>query len=88
VIACAFATAPNERPPAGIPPYPPGSTVSVIKSSMASSLATEATPSGTPIPRFTMAFIFRNIAARRAMAFRSLNGMGAMVLAETFTSPV
>ena len=55
---------------------------------MSSSLATEATPSGTPMPRLTTAFIFRNIAARLAMTLRSFRGMGGMLLVETFTSPV
>ena len=55
---------------------------------MPSSLATDATPSGTPIPRLTTAFIFRNIYARLAMTLRSFNEMDGMLLAETFTSPV
>ncbi len=59
-----------------------------MRSRMSSSLATEATPSGIPIPRFTTAFIRKNIAARRATSLRSFRGMGAMLPEETFISPV
>src|SRR6266566_3205912 len=87
-IAWALTTAPKLRPPAGIPPMPPGSTVSVIRSRMFSSLATAATPSGMPMPRFTTALIFRNIAARLAMTLRMLRGRGVMLPVEILISPV
>ena len=67
---------------------PPGSTVSVIRSSTPSSLATEATPSGMPMPRFTTELTVRNIAARRAMTFRSSSGSGTSRSVETRDSPV
>ncbi len=67
---------------------PPGSTVNVIMSRRFSSLATEATPSGMPMPRFTTALLFRNIAARLAMTLRVLRGRGLMESVEILISPV
>src|SRR5208337_4902741 len=57
--------------PAGIPPTTPGSAVSVSSSIIFSSLATFATPSGHPMPRFTMSLALSSRADRRAMIFRS-----------------
>jgi D-lactate dehydrogenase (cytochrome) len=47
----------------------PGSAVRVIRSSIFSSLATLAMPSGIPMPRFTMLLGFNSKAARLAMIF-------------------
>ena len=88
MIAWAFATAPKFRPPAGMPPMPPGSTVSVIRSRTFSSLATEAIPSGMPMPRLTTALILRNMAARRAITFRAVSGIGTRLVRGTLISPV
>jgi hypothetical protein len=83
-----LATAPKLNPPAGMPPTPPGSTVSVIRSRIRSSAATAATPSGMPIPRFTTAFVDRNIAARRAITLRASRGIGASPVLGAVISPV
>ena len=54
----------------------PGSAVSVIRSAIFSSAATEATPSGIPKPRFTTLFGRSSMAARRAMILRAFSGIG------------
>jgi len=64
----------------------PGSAVSVIRSAIFSSAATDATPSGMPTPRFTTLFARSSMAARRAMILRSLIGIGASDVSGTRTS--
>ena len=88
MIAWALAAAPKLWPTAGMPPMPPVSTVRVIMSRMFSSLATEATPSGMPTPRLTIALILRNMVARLAMTLRTSKAIGLMVLVGTLISPV
>ncbi len=44
---------------------------------MPSSWATDATPSGIPIPRFTIEFMRSDIAARRAITLRGVSGRGS-----------
>src|SRR5664280_3878239 len=75
MMASAFEVAPKLSPPAGIPPMPPASTVRVTRCRMPSSLATEAMPSGIPIPRLTTELGLRNIAALRAMTLRGVRVM-------------
>ena len=62
-------------PPAGTPPTAPTSVVSTMLSSP-SSAATEATPSGMPMPRLVTAQGVSSMAARRAMIFRAPIGSG------------
>ena len=54
---------------------------------MPSSVATLATPSGMPIPRFTMLLADSSIAARRAMILRSESSIGAIDDIGTRNSP-
>ena len=86
MTACALVAAPKSPPPAGMPPMAPGSAVSVIRSAIFSSAATEATPSGMPKPRFTTLFGRSSMAARRAMILRALSGIGASDVSGTRTS--
>src|SRR5215207_7409279 len=74
MTACGLVTAPKLRPPAGRPPIPPASTVRVISSRTCSSWATEAMPSGMPMPRFTIALGLSASVPRRAMALRGPAG--------------
>ena len=66
----------------------PGSVVSVRNSSIRSSLATLATPSGMPMPRLTTLFGCNSKAARRAMTLRGPMGMGGRARMGTRTSPL
>ncbi len=77
-MASGMADAPKLRPPAGTPPMGPASTVIVSRLSRPSSKATEATPSGMPMPRLITAPSVSSSAARRAITFRSSRGMGGM----------
>ncbi|MET4823488.1 hypothetical protein ABH972_001077 [Bradyrhizobium ottawaense] len=70
-------------PLAGMPPITPGSAVSVMRSMIRSSLATEAIPSGMPMPRLTTLLAFSSRAARRAMILRSLTGITGSDAART-----
>ena len=54
---------------------------------MRSSLATRATVSGRPMPRFTTLLGRSSIAARRAMTLRSSRGRGGKVFTGMRTSP-
>jgi len=58
-------------------PITPGSAVNVKRSLTNSSAATAATPSGMPIPRFTMAPARSSRAQRLAMILRSSSGIAA-----------
>ena len=55
---------------------------------MCSSAATLATPSGRPMPRFTVLSGRSSIAARRAMTFRSVSSSGGTVLRTRRSSPL
>ncbi len=87
MMACVFTAAPKFSPLAGMPPTTPGSAVSVTRSMMRSSVATSATPSGMPMPRFTTALRGSSSAARRAMTLRAERGMGGSVVMGTRISP-
>ncbi len=63
---------------------PPSSVVRVIMSATPSWPATMATPSGTPIPRFTTMFGRNSIAARRAMNRRLSRGSSGSVRRRLF----
>ena len=76
MIASVLTAAPKFRPEAGTPPITPGSAVMVMKERIFSSLATEATPSGMPMPRLTTPLAGSSMAARRAISLRSSSGMG------------
>lgn len=78
--------APKLSPPAGTPPMTPGSAVRVIRSMIFSSLATLATPSGMPMPRFTTLLASNSKAARRAMILRSPISISSMDCMGTLTS--
>jgi hypothetical protein len=88
MIACAFVDAPKLSPPAGMPPITPGSAVRGIRSIIFSSFAMSATPSGTPMPKFTTLFGLSSSAARRAMIFRLDISIGGTALAGTRISPL
>ena len=79
--------APKSSPPAGTPPMTPGSAVSVIRSTMRSSLATLAMPSGMPMPRLTTLLACSSIAARRAITLRTSSGIGLIWSTGTRISP-
>ena len=83
----AFTPAPKSSPPAGMPPTSPGSAVRVICDRMFSSAATDATPSGMPMPRFTTPFSGSSNAARRAMILRGLKAMRGSDSSGTLSSP-
>jgi len=87
MMACVFTAAPKFRPPAGMPPITPGSAVSVMRSTTCSSAATEATPSGMPMPRLTTALAFSSSAARRATTLRLPGAIGSPCPAGTRSSP-
>ncbi len=65
----------------------PGSAVSVTYRSTFSSLATAATPSGMPMPRFTTPPIGSSNAQRRAITLRSSSGSGGSVSSTALISP-
>jgi len=65
----------------------PGSAVMVSRSITFSSAATEAMPSGMPMPRLTTALALSSSAARRAMILRSLMPMGGIEDMGTRSSP-
>ncbi len=87
MIACVLTAAPKLSPEAGMPPITPGSAVSVIRSTMPSSAATLATPSGMPMPRLTTLFGRNSSAARRAMILRSDIASVGTIEAGTRISP-
>ena len=76
MIASALTPAPKLRPACGTPPITPGSAVSVMYFRICSSLATEATPSGMPMPRLTTPPGGSSNAPRRAIILRSSSGSG------------
>ncbi len=71
-----------------MPPITPGSAVSVMRSTIFSSLATVAMPSGMPMPRLTTLFGFSSSAERRAITLRSDSGIGAMPPTRARISPL
>ena len=66
----------------------PGSAVRVKSSLTFSSAATAATPSGIPIPRFTMAPARSSSAQRLAMIFRWSSIIGGAACGATLISPL
>ena len=88
MMACVLVAAPKSMPLAGTPPMTPGSAVMVMRSMIFSSLATEATPSGMPMPRLTTLLALSSNAARRAMILRSLIAIGWSEPARARISPL